>query len=169
LALLTNFGQNCSITTSDGMMRHPKEPPLGAGMINQSIEEMACNMGKAEDLPMLRDYVDTHVKPDTSIETKRFGSFTNDEWAKTQQECRDAEMRLIKAQQDFMKGYLKFVPESHEKITVTLSGGGARGRKSQQEMEKFFELEFPRIDLRRHCNLMLVINPRQRRRLCPLD
>lgn len=150
-------------------MRDTKEPPLGAGMINQAIEKMACDMGKTDDLPMLRDYIDTHVKPDTSIETKRFGAFTKEEWAKIQRECREAEMELIKAQQSAMKSFMRLVPEPHEPITVTLSGGGARGKISQQEMEEFFRLEFPQIVLQRHDDIVLVIDPRQRRRLCPIN
>jgi len=141
-------------------MRRPQEPPLGAGMINQAIENKACTMGKVVDLPTLRDYVDTHVKPDTSMETKPFGPFDSEEWAKIQQEGRDEEMRLIRAQQDFMKEYVGCVHEPHNSVTVTLSGGGARGKTCQREMSKFFELEFPQIDLRQHHDLTLVINPR---------
>jgi hypothetical protein len=140
-------------------MRLPQEPALGAGMINQAIEKMARDMGKADDLPMLRDYVDTHVKPDTSVETKRFGPFDNEEWARLQQEAREKEEKLIEAQKEFMTTYIGHVKEPHRSITVTLSGGGARGKRSQQEMDKFFEGDFPQIDLRRHPGPTLVINP----------
>jgi hypothetical protein len=147
-------------------MQFPAEHALGAGKINEAVEQKALEIGKPDaELAQLDHHVNTFVKQDTGIPRNKLGGWTDEDWAQISKTWQIAGIELVTMQHEVIENYVDIMEANIEKghkdvrggtAVVVLSGGGTRGAVFRNSTQRFFESKYPNISLRHNTEYELV-------------
>lgn len=147
-------------------MQLPAEYALGAGRINEAVEQKAREIGKSDaELVQLDHHVNTFVKQNTGIPRNKLGGWTDRDWAQILEAVQSADIQLIAEQHGVMKEYMDLIKANIERghkdvrggtAAGVLSGGGTRGAVFRNSTRHFFEDKYPKMSLRYNTEYELV-------------